>query len=100
MDEIVLTNRLKTLEREILERKCQITGNILEIGDRLIEAKEMLAHGEFLPWLRDNVGFSERTARNFMTAARAFPAEKRQAIADLSSTSIILIAQKPPERQK
>ena len=59
----------------------------------------MMAHGDFQPWLQNNVGFSDRTARNFMQAARAFPAEKRKAISDLTSTSIILIAQQPAERR-
>ena len=45
----------------------QDAGNaILSIGQRLIEAKAMLPHGEWLPWLTEQVEFSERTARNFM----------------------------------
>ena len=100
MSEITVANRLQTLEREILERKGRIAENILEIGDRLIEAKGMMPHGDFQPWLQNNVGFSDRTARNFMQAARAFPAGKRKAISDLTSTSIILIAQQPAERRE
>lgn len=99
MSEITAANRLQTLEREILERKGRIAENILEIGDRLIEAKGMMAHGDFQPWLQNNVGFSDRTARNFMQAARAFPPAKRKAISDLTSTSILLIAQQPEERR-
>ena len=100
MSEITAANRLQTLEREILERKGRIAENILEIGDRLTEAKGMMPHGDFQPWLQNNVGFSDRTARNFMQAARAFPAGKRKAISDLTSTSIILIAQQSAERRE
>jgi hypothetical protein len=35
----------------------------IEAGRLLIEAKALLAHGEWAPWLLSHVGFSERTAR-------------------------------------
>ena len=38
----------------------------IEIGRRLKEAKELLAHGEWLPWLERETDFSERTAQRYM----------------------------------
>lgn len=38
----------------------------IEIGRRLVEAKEMLPHGEWLPWLQRETEFSERSAQNYM----------------------------------
>jgi hypothetical protein len=38
-------------------------------GDLLIEAKKHCRHGEWLPWLKANVRFSERTARRYVTIA-------------------------------
>ena len=38
-------------------------------GDWLHEAKRKLKHGDWLPWLRDNVEISERTAQAYMRCA-------------------------------
>jgi hypothetical protein len=37
-----------------------------EIGRLLTAQKEVLRHGDFLPWIQANCCFSERTARNYM----------------------------------
>lgn len=59
-----------TAEINILKENAGIT--IIEIGRRLIEAKEQLSHGEWLPWLRDEVQFSEDTAQRFMRIAKEY----------------------------
>lgn len=38
----------------------------IEIGRRLVEAKEMLNHGEWLPWLERETEFSDRSAARYM----------------------------------
>lgn len=38
----------------------------IEIGRRLNEAKELLKHGEWLPWLEKETEFSERQAQRYM----------------------------------
>lgn len=38
----------------------------IEIGRRLAEAKEMLGHGEWLPWLERETEFSDRSAARYM----------------------------------
>jgi hypothetical protein len=43
----------------------------IEAGGLLIEAKALVAHGEWAAWLLANVGFSERTARRYMQLARS-----------------------------
>lgn len=48
------------------------TSNVVKIGALLNEAKDLVTHGEWLPWLkshRDKFSFSQRTARNYMAAA-------------------------------
>ena len=74
---------IETITAEILTMKQTAGDAILGIGQRLIEAKAMLPHGEWLPWLNEQVEFSERTARNFMRLAREWT--NRQALADLST---------------
>ncbi len=46
------------------------TTSVIEIGGLLIEAKEMLDHGEWLPWLKVKFGSSLKTADNYMNASR------------------------------
>jgi hypothetical protein len=55
----------------------------MRCGELLIQAKAALPHGYFSSWLRDNVTFSDRTARAYMRLA-AFDEAKRQRVADLS----------------
>jgi DUF3102 family protein len=44
----------------------------VEIGNRLIAVKDALDHGEWLPWLDEQFGWSDRTARDFIAVADAF----------------------------
>ncbi len=39
------------------------------VGDLLTEAKDKVPHGKWLPWLRENVKFSERSAQAYMRLA-------------------------------
>lgn len=38
----------------------------IEIGRRLVEAKDLLKHGEWLPWLERETAFSDRQAQRYM----------------------------------
>lgn len=60
----------KTAEIRILVK--QTAQGIIEIGQRLIEVKERLPHGEFLPWIRDEFGWSEKTAVDWMNVTKTF----------------------------
>ncbi|WP_267428510.1 DUF3102 domain-containing protein [Methylobacterium sp. GC_Met_2] len=53
----------------------------LAAGHLLIEAKTAVGHGEWLPWLRANLGMSERTAQGYMRLART--GLKSATVADL-----------------
>lgn len=88
----------KTIDQITLEinfYKAQTAQNILEIGKRLIAAKQQLPYGEWLPWLRDKVEFSERSARNFMEIAQTF--SNRQPVADLPYTKLLALLQVPEQ---
>ena len=73
---------IETITTEILTLKQDAGNAIIGIGQRLIEAKAMLPHGEWLPWLTEQVQFSERSAQNFMKLARQW--SNPQALADLA----------------
>lgn len=90
---------IDTITGEILEAKRVGGEAIITIGQRLIEAKAMLEHGEWLPWLNEKVEFSERTARNFMRLAKDWT--NRQALADLGATKALqLLALPESEREE
>lgn len=46
--------------------------DIIAIGQDLIEVKERLGHGKFLPWLRSEFEMDQKTAWRFMEVARRF----------------------------
>lgn len=89
---------LEIIEAEILVFKRQAGQSIIEIGKRLNEAKAQLSHGEWLPWLREKVDISERSAQDFMRLAREY--SKSAEIADLgASKALALLALPVSERE-
>lgn len=58
----------------------------LKAGHLLLEAKDRVQHGEWLPWLRENCKVSERTARLYMQVARERDRLEREtaSLADLT----------------
>lgn len=90
---------IETITDDIVEAQRKGGEAVLTIGRCLIEAKDMLPHGEWLPWLAEKVGYSEKTAQNFMRLAREF--SNPQAIADLGATKALkLLALPADEREK
>ena len=87
------------ITREILQLKNDAGNAILGIGQRLLEAKAMLPRGEWLPWLTEQVEFSERQAQRFMKLAQEW--SNPTALSDLGATkALALLALPPEERQK
>ena len=69
-------NRLAVLAREIRIRHAGVkiaaevaSEHAIAAGNALIEAKALVAHGQWLPWLDSHCGFSERTAQLYMRIA-------------------------------
>ena len=46
---------IETITEDILDAQCRGGEAVLTIGRCLIEAKELLPHGEWLPWLNEKV---------------------------------------------
>lgn len=97
MNEIDI-NKITKLTSEILIYKQQTAQNIIEIGKRLIEAKEMLPHGEWLPWLKEKVEFSQRTAYNFIKVASEVG--NLQSIANLGTTKVFALMDLPEDQRQ
>jgi hypothetical protein len=100
--ETKLADKVRTAADRIRERVKKTVEDIIEVGNDLLAVKEALPHGQFLPWLRAEFGWSERSAENFMSVADKFKSAK---IADLPiqpSAAYFLAAPSIPDeaRQK
>lgn len=94
------TNEHRTIEAitdELLDAKRKGGEAILTIGRCLNEAKDMLPHGEWLPWLNEQVELSERTAQKFMRLAREW--SNPSALADLGATKALMLLALPKEER-
>ena len=90
---------IEVITDEILDAKRTGGEAILTIGRCLIEAKNMLPHGEWLPWLNERVELSERTAQKFMRLAREW--SNPNTLADLgASKALMLLALPEGEREQ
>lgn len=65
----------------------------IAIGQDLAEAKELLGHGKFLPWLKD-YGISSSTAANYMRVAREIQPGSRLSALPYSKALALLSAPK------
>jgi DNA repair exonuclease SbcCD ATPase subunit len=83
--------------------------NSIEIGRRLLEAKTLVAHGEWGKWLEESVDYSQRTATNLMRIFEEYGADqltllgdnaKSQALANLNYTQAISLLGLPEEERE
>lgn len=89
---------IETVTGEVLKLKRQAGNTMIAIGQRLQEAKDMLPHGEWLPWLRDRVEFSERMAQQLMQLAREM--SNPQTFADLEPSKVLALLAVPAEERE
>jgi hypothetical protein len=81
----LISNRLPVLEADIKAAHEACAGaarasieHAIKCGELLTEAKCLLKHGQWLPWLHNNCGLSERSAQRYMRLA-----SKSAIVADL-----------------
>ena len=84
---------IETITGEILAAKRAGGEAVITIGRGLIEAKALLSHGEWLPWLAERVEYSERTAQRFMLLARDW--SNPSALTDLGATKALQLLALP-----
>ena len=73
-----MSNRLPILAAQIRQAHDDVgvaartsADRAIDAGKALIEAKALCGHGHWMPWLRDNCGISDRTARLYMQLAKS-----------------------------
>ena len=96
MDSIIRNAALEQIEKEIITLKNQTAENIILMGQKFIEAKKLVPHGTWGEWLESKVGFSQRTANQFMRIAQEYGSNS-QAISNLEATKIYLLMELPVE---
>jgi hypothetical protein len=85
---------------EIRRLGKRVVEDVIEIGGRLTECKRICGHGNWLPWLNREFGWSEDTALNFM---RAHELAKSRNFRDLSlpvSSLYLLAAPSTPKKAR
>ena len=76
---------LDGLAQEAQYYATSFTNSILQLGRVFCEAKQLVEHGKWMDWVKDNTGFSTRTAQQFMQAYTRFGSnEKARQIGDRS----------------
>lgn len=69
-------NELANLNQIVSEIKFfenQAVVSYWEIGKRLSQAKERVGHGNWIPWIEDNLGYSRKTASNLIRVYESYP---------------------------
>ena len=100
MEQIMVRNaELEQIESEIIALKNQTAENMILMGQKFIEAKKLVPHGEWGNWLEEKVGFSQRTANQFMRIAKEYVSNS-QAISNLEATKIYLLLELPVEERE
>lgn len=61
----------------------------VEIGRRLTEARELVPHGGWLDWLRDEAGMSQPTANRLMTVFREYGADQQSLFGPVTKYSTL-----------
>lgn len=111
MKEVTETRSLETVTAEILtitgQVKCAVVSAAIEIGRRLVEAKELVPHGEWGKYLEEKVSFSPSQAGNMMRLYNEYGSNQEslfgggaKAIEALSVTSAIRLLSLPAEERE
>lgn len=77
-----LHNTAQSLDEQAINARKTAVAKAREAGLKLIEAKRIIGHGNWLLWLKENTNIPERTAQAYMRIAE-LPDDKYATVADL-----------------
>lgn len=111
MSEITTVRSLETVTAEIVtitgQARCAVVSAAIEVGRRLVEAKEMVPHGEWGRYLEEKVSFSVSQANNMMRLYNEYGSNQEslfgtgaKAIEALTVTSAIRLLSLPAEERE
>jgi hypothetical protein len=70
--EAATAEKLKAAAERIRQTFKRTIEDIISVGNGRLAVRAELEHGQWLPWLRAEFGWTDRTARNFMAVAGHF----------------------------
>jgi Protein of unknown function (DUF3102) len=98
--DVSLSNSLTDLAARI-KAEHQASANAMQrgvehairVGELLIEAKDKISHGQWLPWLTEHCAMSERTSQLYMRLARSKPELEAnpQHVADMTMRGAVAV---------
>jgi hypothetical protein len=88
----VYASSLEQIADRIRQHRDIAQEKIIEIGRDLIEAKRLLPHGQFLPWVAKELMWGERTAQQFMRIAEVAQTRKFSDLPKLSVSALYTLA--------
>ena len=68
-----LAGRINAAHHLAMHHAGEALAQAIACGQMLFEAKSKVGHGQWLPWLRQNVTFGERSAQGYMRLAERAP---------------------------
>jgi hypothetical protein len=90
--EKIRAQRIVALHNEVTSHLKMSLQKAIEVGELLTEQKQSLNHGDFTPWIKDNLPFTEKTAQNYMRLHRERDRLKTETVSDLKSAYKLLSA--------
>ena len=91
----ILAAEIKRLHGEAKQLAEASVARAIEAGEYLIEAKQQLKHGEWLPWLSEHCGMSPRSAQLYMHVAKNKTEIQKRNVAHLSLQGVVKDLAKP-----
>jgi hypothetical protein len=92
--------RINEAHRLAIQYAGKAIEHAIACGQMLLEAKAKVPHGKWLPWLRENITFGERSAQGYMRIAQKVPHQIRNGVADFTSLRGALAALATPRRYR
>lgn len=83
--------KVRSAARDIKSLGVRVKESMISMGQRLLETKELLPHGQFQVWIETEFGLAYRTAAEWMNAARQYHG-KSAAVALLSDSAMMILA--------
>lgn len=90
LPEVSRAEEIGRLHSEIVGHLWQSLKKAIRIGELLNEQKSSLKHGEFGPWIKANLHFTSRTARNYMALYRERNLIETENVSDLKGAYNLL----------
>ncbi|MDJ0687477.1 MAG: DUF3102 domain-containing protein [Xenococcaceae cyanobacterium MO_188.B32] len=85
-------NVIQKCTGEIKERLRRTAQDVWEVGQKLVEVRSQLEHGQFEVWLSAEFGWSRRTAYNFINVYDAFGESTNFARLDIATSALYKLA--------